>query len=403
MSTRKNALLCAALAVLLLAGAAWPTAALAAQGEPDVTESPLFVAVPAADEGTTPPPAAVDPAGQMTDAAVTESPQFTGAPDAGAAAPAADAAVSPAASDSPAAAGESEQTGTASAVDAMCEPCGILALDDGSLLVTDAYNKVVWQVKDGVSQVYAGAETVQDLYGEPLGGYNDAERDKSFFKLPWAVVPFLDGYAVSDADNNAVRLIRDDAVSTVNAGTLERLTTTEMGVVFQHPTGLAVDGDGNLYVADTLANAIRKIDTEGQLTTVTTVLTGPTGLCWKDDTLYVAETGANRIVRIGADGRVMVLAGGGQDGMNDGPSALASFSSPQGIAVDDDGTVYVADTANSAIRRIKNGVVDTLLVRDMGELTADVPVSPTGMMILDGKLYVCDSFARRVLVIDLDQ
>lgn len=386
MRTRKNALLCAAMAALLLAGAAWPAAASAQAEPPEVTESPLFVAVPAGTDpaAVTPQPAASD--GPTADpAAVTESPLFT---------------VS--GTDAPAA-GTEEPSGTASVLDAMCQPCGVLALADGSLLVTDAYNKVIWQVKDGVSQSYAGAATVEDLYGQPLGGYSDGAREESFFRLPWAIVPFLDGYAVSDPDNNVVRLVREDGVSTINAKTSERLTTTEMGVAFQHPTGLAVDDEGSLYIADTLANAIRKIDKDGNLTTVTTVLTGPMGLCWKDGILYVAETGANRIVRIGGDGRVMVLAGGGQEGMNDGPSALASFSSPQSVAVDDDGTVYVADTDNSAIRRIKNGVVDTLLVRDMGELTADVPVSPAGMMILDGKLYVCDSFARRVFTVDLEQ
>ena len=62
-----------------------------------------------------------------------------------------------------------------SAMDVMCEPSGIAAMADGSLLVTDTYGKLVWRVQNGISTVYAGGTTVEDPYGEPVGGYNDAD------------------------------------------------------------------------------------------------------------------------------------------------------------------------------------------------------------------------------------
>ena len=200
-----------------------------------------------------------------------------------------------------------------SAMDVMCEPSGIAAMADGSLLVTDTYGKLVWRVQNGISTVYAGGTTVEDPYGEPVGGYNDADPEGSYFKNPWAIAPFLDGYAVTDTDNNAVRLIQKDSIQTINGSTQEDLMMTDMGVAYDHPTGLASDEEGNLYIADTLQNAVRKITPEGLVTTFADNLSDPMGLCWKDRALYAAEIGANRIVKI-EEGTVSVVAGCGTDG-----------------------------------------------------------------------------------------
>lgn len=289
-----------------------------------------------------------------------------------------------------------------SAMDIMCEPCGILAMEDGSLLVTDTYGKLIWQVKDGVSSIYAGGGTVEDPYGEPLGGYNDALPEDSYFKRPWAIAPFLNGYAVSDTDNNVVRLIREDSIQTVNGSTQEELTTTDMGVAYDRPTGLAADEDGNLYIADTLQNAVRRITPKGIVTTFASGLSEPMGLCWKNGALYAAETGANRIVKI-EEGSVTVVAGDGRDGMQDGPAAQAAFSMPQGVAVDEDNVIYVSDTGNSAVRRIKDGEVTTLVERDTEDLGSFAPVSPVGILIQGDQLYICDNFSRKVFSITLRQ
>ena len=294
-----------------------------------------------------------------------------------------------------------------SAMDIMCEPSGILFLEDGVFLVTDTYNKVIWQVTGdsstvylGPSSVYAGADTVTDPFDRPIGGYNDAELENTYFRNPWAIVPFRDGYAVSDADNNAVRLVRTEITQTVNGRTEENLTVTDMGVAFNHPTGLATDGEGNLYVSDTYEGAVRKITPRGVVTTFADGLTDPMGLCWKDGVLYIAETGANRIVKT-TGGEITVVAGSGEDDFADGPADEAAFSAPQGVTVEDDGTVYVSDTVNGAVRQIRNGTVSTLARRDMDDLEFFIPTSPVGLTVYGGQLYVCDSFARKVFVISL--
>ena len=175
-----------------------------------------------------------------------------------------------------------------------------------------------------------------------------------------------------------------------------------MGVAFSHPTGLACDGEGNLYVSDTFEGAVRVITPDGSVSTLIDGLTDPMGLCWKDGTLYIAEAGANRIVKV-TDGKLTVVAGSGEDGFVDGPAAQAAFSSPQGVVVGDDGAVYVSDTVNGAVRRIKNGVVTTLAHRDESDLNTFIPTSPVGLAVRGDQLYVCDSFARRVFVISLEQ
>ena len=292
-----------------------------------------------------------------------------------------------------------------SAMDIMCEPSGILFLEDGSFLVTDTYNKVIWRVEGdsrtvylGPSSVYAGSDTVTDPFDRPIGGYNDAALRDSYFRLPWAIVPFLNGYAVSDADNNVVRLIRFETIQTVNGVAAESPSTTHLSMAFEHPTGLASDEAGNLYVSDTFAGAVRKITPGGKVTTFVKDLDDPMGLCWKDGTLYIAETGANRIVKTTGD-RLTVVAGSGEDDLVDGPAAQAAFSSPQGVAVGDDGTVYVSDTVNGAVRQIRDGKVTTLAIRDESDLDSYIPASPVGLAVFGDKLYVCDSFARKVFVI----
>lgn len=283
-----------------------------------------------------------------------------------------------------------------SAMDVMCAPCGITAAEDGSFLVTDTYNKVIWKVQGRTSTLVSGGSTVEDPYGEPVGGYNDAASGESFFKEPWAIAPFLDGYAVSDTANNVVRLVRADKTQTVNGHTTENLALGT-GVRFNRPTGLAADEAGNLYIADTGNNAIRKITSTGEVTTYAAGLSEPTGLCWKNGALYAAETGAHRVVRI-ENGQGIILGGNGSEGMADGGALQAQFASPQGIAVSDDGVIYVSDTGNNAVRRIQAGVVSTLAVCDQKQLEP-YPIAPVGLMVQGGSLYVCDQFSRKVFII----
>jgi sugar lactone lactonase YvrE len=147
---------------------------------------------------------------------------------------------------------------------------------------------------------------------------------------------------------------------------------------FDHPAGTATDAAGNIYVADTDNNTIRKITTAGVATTLagtagvtgstdgsgtaaafsspTGIATGPTG------DVYVADSGNSTIRKITPAGVVTTLAGvAGVRGSADGSGAWATFSGPGGVATDTAGNLYVADAGNNTIRKITPaGVVTTL-------------------------------------------
>ena len=276
---------------------------------------------------------------------------------------------------------------------------GIAAMQDGCLLVTDVWNKVIWKVSGSEVSLFAGAIPEPDLTGEPRGFCLDGPAEKASFTEPWAIVPFLSGWAVSDASANVIRYLSEDGVFTL-AGTGEAGLKNGQAseAAFSRPTGLAADRSGALYVSDTGNGCIRRISRKGVVETWADGLSAPTGLCWQDGVLYVAETGKNRIVRI-VNGAVEHFAGqlvNAEDKTEfygayaDGPLKEAAFDRPEGVAVMQDGSVVIADTGNAAVRLVKDGRVYTLL---RGSGTAAAPVFPRGLLLQGDALTVTDAFS----------
>ena len=286
-----------------------------------------------------------------------------------------------------------------SAMSIICAPSGIMMMDDGTMLVTDTYNKVVWQTKDGKSTVKAGKLNATDIYGEPVGGYRDGKLADSYFKKPWAVTNFLKGIAVSDSANHVIRYIDSDGTETaVGNGTAGYKNGYGLDASFNNPTGLATDSYGNLYVADTNNNMIRRVTRYGTVTTYLENVTEPTGLFWKDGILYVAASGMHQVLKV-KDGKVIERIGTGTEGDVTGAVAQVQFSYPQGVTVAEDGSIYVSDTGNSAIKKIADGVVTTLLKCDNSKLDL-YPISPQNLAVYKDKLYVCDNFAKKVIILN---
>lgn len=97
-----------------------------------------------------------------------------------------------------------------------------------------------------------------------------------------------------------------------------------------------------------------------------------------------------------------VIAGNGEADYLDGAAADAAFAWPLGVEVGEDGTVYVADSGNCAIRMLKDGVVSTLMMADM-EALDQYPSHPQGMLCVGDTLYVCDPYANKVYTVKVGQ
>ena len=176
--------------------------------------------------------------------------------------------------------------------------------------------------------------------------------------------------------------------------------------MFSDPFGVAAAKDGTIYVADAgESNQIKKITPEGVVTTLAGGSEGfadgvgpqasfntPSGLAMDGDgNLYVADTGNNRIRKITPEGVVSTVAGDGTAGYADGPAAQARFDGPIGVAVDQHGNVYVADTYNDRIRKISKDGQVTTIAEAVGFDT------PCGIVVAsDGSLIVADTGNRQV-------
>ncbi len=186
---------------------------------------------------------------------------------------------------------------------------------------------------------------------------------------------------VGDAGNETIRMVTPAALTTTLAGQVGVTGSsngTGSGAQFHQPSGTAVDGAGNVYVADSLNRVIRKIAPGGMVSTFagSTSQQGtndgvggaarfmsPVALAVdQTNNVYVADQGGNTIRFITPDGTVSTLAGQGKvSGTNNGVGAAAQFNGPQGVAVDAGGNVYVSDSGNQTIRKIDaTGTVTTL-------------------------------------------
>lgn len=211
----------------------------------------------------------------------------------------------------------------------------------------------------------------------------------------------------------------DGMTLTVLAGTLAgpvgHMDSTGTAASFNNPQGIVMDNNGNIYVADTLNDTLRRVSLMGVVTTWagTTGQPGninatgtassfnvPHGLAMDQaGNIYVADTGNNLVREVSPMGVVTTLAGSGATGSGDGIGTAASFNGPLGVAVDYAGNVYVTDSLNNTIRKItQQGVVTTLAGTPGvtgstdGSGTAAAFNGPEGLAVdATGNLYVADT------------
>jgi sugar lactone lactonase YvrE len=289
------------------------------------------------------------------------------------------------------------------------EPDG-LAIDlAGNVYVADQYNNLIRKITP--------QGLVSTLAGNGNANYADGSGTDASFNHPTGLAVDIAGNLyVADSRNNRIRKITPTGVVSTLAGSgiPNRNDGTGISASFNTPTGIAVDGSGNLFVADSTNGLIREITAGGVVTTFAggahmgfTDGTGTNALFSlpyaiaidKSGNLYVTDI-QNSSVRAITSSAVVTTIAGGVQGMTNGTGIAARFNEPLGIVPDNNGNIYIGDTFNGLVRKINsNGLVTTFAGTSVG--FADGPVAaaaftgPEGLAIdVSGNMYVADAGSR---------
>ncbi len=266
---------------------------------------------------------------------------------------------------------------------------------------------------------------ITTVAGFPGKGSADGLGSGALFFNPQGVaVDAAGNIYVADSGNNTIRMVTPAGVSTTLAGRTGvsgSADGTSTNAFFNQPSGIALDAATNIYVSDYGNSTIRLVTLAGQVTTIAgkagingsgnatgtnATFFNPLGIAVDSSTnLYVADYGNHLIRKITPARAVSTLAGSaGVFGFTNGTGTGATFYQPEAVAVDLSGNVYVADTGNSAIRKITSGgVVSTFagLPGSPGNLdgigTNALFYQPAGIALDSaGNLYVSDYFNNTI-------
>ncbi|HME08057.1 MAG TPA: hypothetical protein VKG25_13460, partial [Bryobacteraceae bacterium] len=246
--------------------------------------------------------------------------------------------------------------------------------------------------------------------------------------LPTAVAASSDGSIyIADAGNNRIRKVSTAGVITTIAGSGLPGDSGDGGpatAAQMSPFAVALDSAGNVYFTDPFANSIRQVSPAGLITLVAgngqsgfsgdggpaqaASFNFPTGVAVDGGgNVYIADSGNHRIRQVSPAGMISTIAGTGEVGYSgdQGPASAAAFGYPTGLAIDQTGNLYVADSYINVIRRISpNGLVTTVAGTgspgysgDGGPAVGAAITQPTGVAIdAAGTLYIGDSGNYRI-------
>ncbi|MEI7436319.1 MAG: MBG domain-containing protein, partial [bacterium] len=317
------------------------------------------------------------------------------------------------------------------AVEGMLYTCTPAATDPANLPVTISGTVLPgWLTLTNVAGSGSGFG-ISTFAGNGTWGYSGDGGQATDAKLAGPAGVVMDSAGnqyISEVGNQLIRKVRADGVIEVFAGNGTRGSSGDGGQAadaqLADPYGLALDTAGNLYVADYNNNRIRRIGTDGIITTVagtgtsgfsgdggqatSAQLYGPVGVTVDSSgAIYVADYNNCRIRKIGADGIIRTIAGTVTAGYNgDGIAATnAQLNHPFRMAVDAQGVVYVADYANNRVRRIgTDGIIQTVAGTGTAGFSGDGGAATNAQLScpiavsLDsgGALYVADIGNNRI-------
>jgi sugar lactone lactonase YvrE len=256
------------------------------------------------------------------------------------------------------------------------KPSYVLAYQNG-IYVVDTFNQ---RVRRTNLTPYNQTETVAgEIYVQNIrkGFYGDGgPATQALLNNPWAVALDKQGNLyIADADNHRIRKVDTGGTITTIAGNGTQGSAGDGGAAvnaeLNYPDGVAIDGFGNLYIADVGSNTIRKVDITGTISKVagTTGQAGFSGdggraieaklnapkrvTVTRTGIIYVVDKGNDRIRKIDINGIITTVVGNGKGYGGDGGSATgALLNSPSDVAIDSSGNLFIADTENHRIRKV---------------------------------------------------
>ena len=290
----------------------------------------------------------------------------------------------------------------------LSRPMGLALGKDGTLYLADAGNHRVRSITpDGVIHTIAGG-------GNPASGNGDGgSATDAILSSPHALAFGPDGALyIGDNSDQLVRRIAPDGTISTYAGTGTCGDAGDGGPAVQasicDPLGLTVAPSGELFLTDWTHGRVRKIDTNGLISTVLgggghslkegsqatdVIVTSPhTVALGPEGALYVTLEGQGEVVRVVGDGTVQIVAGPGRSNSTDngdnGPPAQASFEVPRVVFVHQDGSIWIADFTDARIRRVTPPLPEFA--------RGEVPIASEGGSVLD----VFDDHGRHLRTVD---
>ncbi len=257
------------------------------------------------------------------------------------------------------------------------KPAAVAADANGNVYIADYTFGVVRRVSsDGIITTVAGT-------GVPGYSGDNGTATAAQLRGPVALAVSGDGTVyIADYLNNRVRAINSSGIIRTVAGTGTSGYSGDGGAAasaqFSGPSGLSLDANGNLYIADSGNHRVRRISAGGIVSTVagngTQGFAGDGGLATSANldtpagvladaagNIYVADSGNNRIRAVGSDGMIRTIAGSNPSEYEAMPATLLTLNAPSGVAVDSSGSIYVADWYNHRIRKVTvDGLVRTI-------------------------------------------
>ncbi|MFJ4336535.1 RICIN domain-containing protein [Streptomyces sp. NPDC088915] len=302
-------------------------------------------------------------------------------------------------------------------------PYGIAVDGAGTLYFSDHGNHRIRKVTaDG---------TITTIAGTGIAGYKGDDVPAASTQLNWPRDVVVDGAGtvyIADSSNHRIRKVAADGTISTVAGTGRAGFGGDGGPAasaqLNNPFGLAVDGTGVLYVAEYNGHRVRRITTDGKISTVagtgvagskgdgglatSAQLNRPQALAVNGaGDLYIADSGNHRIRKVAVDGRISTVAGTGTAGFGgDGEQAtLAQLNSPLGVMADGTGALYIADSSNHRVRKVApDGTISTVAGTGAAAFGGDdgpaasAPLNnPVGLAVdRAGALHIADHVNHRI-------